>query len=330
MKAIQLNAFGEADVLDFSDVAVPVPRDDEVLIKVVAAGVSLVDVRQRLGTYNQAATRVGGISFPHVPGSQAVGTIVALGSTAHRALQGRKVVAHVRKGAYAEYLIAPESDCVVVPDDADEAVLAAIPMQGLTAYCLLTESTALKKGESVLVHAAGGGVGSIAVQIAKIMGAGPVIATAATPEKREYALAIGADFAIDYEAPDWTSQVLQATSGRGVDVLLESIGGDVFERNFECLADFGRCVIFGSARGPGKPVEPRRLMTRCQSLAGFYLPVLYADVERTSRGLQFLVDHVVAGNINVRIAEEIPLAEASRAHRMLEAREVIGAVVLRP
>lgn len=330
MKAIQLNAFGEADVLDFSDMEVPVPRDDEVLIAVAAAGVSFVDVRQRRGIYNQAETRVGGISFPHVPGSQAVGKVVALGPAANRALHGRKVVTHVRKGAYAEYLIAPSSDCVTVPDDADDATLAAIPMQGLTAYCLLTASTALKAGESVLVHAAGGGVGSIAVQIAKIMGAGRVIATAATQEKREYGLAVGADLAIDYESADWPSQVLQATGGRGVDVLLESIGGDVFERNFECLADFGRCVIFGSARGPGKPVEPRRLMTRCQSLAGFYLPVLYSDVERTSTGLRFLVDHVAAGNISVRIAEQVPLAEASRAHRMLESRQVVGAVVLRP
>lgn len=330
MKAIQLNAFGEADVLEVSDIEVPVPGDDEVLIKVAAAGVSFVDVRQRIGLYNRAETRVGGVTFPHVPGSQAVGKVVGLGPEADRALWGRKVVTHVRKGAYAEYLIAPSSDCVAVPDDADDAMLAAIPMQGLTAYCLLTASTVLKSGESILVHAAGGGVGSIAVQIAKIMGASPVIATAATQEKREYALTMGADFAIDYERPDWPSQVRQATGGRGVDVLLESIGGDVFEQNFECLADFGRCVIFGSARGPGKPFEPRRLMTRCQSLAGFYLPVLYSDVERTSKGLRFLVDHVVAGKISIRIAEQIPLVEASRAHRMLERREVIGAVVLRP
>lgn len=330
MKAIQLKAFGEADVLNVSDVEIPLPEDDEVLIRVAAAGVSFVDVRQRLGIYNRAETRVGGVSFPHVPGSQAVGKVVALGPTADPALLGRKVIAHVRKGAYAEYLAAPASDCVAVPDDADDAMLAAIPMQGLTAYCLLTASTALKAGESILVHAAGGGVGSIAVQIAKIMGANPVIATAATQEKREYALAIGADFAIDYQQPDWPSQVRQATGGRGVDVLLESVGGDIFERNFECLADFGRCVVYGSARSPGIPVEPRRLMTRCQNLAGFYLPVLYSDVERTSKGLRFLVDHVVAGNISIRVAEQVPLVEASRAHRMLERREVIGAVVLKP
>src|SRR5438132_645303 len=125
MKAIQLNAFGEADVLEVSDIEVPVPGDDEVLIKVAAAGVSFVDVRQRIGLYNRAETRVGGVTFPHVPGSQAAGKVVGLGPAADRALWGRKVVTHVRKGAYAEYLIAPSSDCVAVPDDADDAMLAA-------------------------------------------------------------------------------------------------------------------------------------------------------------------------------------------------------------
>ena len=127
------------------------------------------------------------------------------------------------------------------------------------------------------MHGAAGGVGSLAVQIAKALGAGQVIATAGSDERRAYARSIGADVAVDYAKPDWPTTVLDATGGRGVDIILESIGGDIFEQNFECLATFSRYVIFGSTRGPGAPFAPRRLMTRCQTMTGIYVPVFFAQ-----------------------------------------------------
>jgi NADPH2:quinone reductase len=330
MQAIQFESFGPASVLAMKDLPRPEPLRDEVLIQVTAAGVSFVDVRQRQGMYNRAETRVGGVELPAVPGMQAVGRVVRLGPQAEPTLLGCKVVTFVDKGAYAEYLIAPAELCVVVPNDTDDTTLSVMPMQGLTAYFTMTASTVLHAGETILIHAAGSGVGSLAVQMAKIFGAGKIIATAASEEKREYARSIGADVAVDYTAADWTRQVLQATGGTGVDVLLESIGGAVFEQNFECLATFGRYIVYGSTQGLGKPLEARRLMTKCQSLTGLYAPVLMARPEMIRVGLKFMVEHVVKGNLQARVAARLPLHEAARAHQMLEDRQVVGAIVLQP
>lgn len=330
MKAIQYESFGPANVLKQVELPDPKPAAGEVLIAVSAAGVSYVDVRQRQGAYNRAETRVGGVRLPAVPGFQAVGTVIEVGAGCDRSLIGRKVVATVEAGAYAERLVARWALCVPVDDGVGDALLAVLPMQGLTAYFMLTASTRLRAGESVLVHAAGSGVGALAVQIARSLGAGMVIATARSEEKRELALALGADLALDYTAPGWTKAVLEATGGLGVDVLLESIGGDVFEQNFECLATFGRYILFGSTQGLGKPVEARRLMTKCQSLTGIYLPVFTARPELIREGLSFLVEHALKGDLRAQVAVELPLAEAARAQQMLEDRAVTGAIVLRP
>jgi NADPH2:quinone reductase len=328
MRAVQFAEFGKPEVLKLVDVERPRPKADEVLIEMIATGVSYVDVRTRQGTYNRADTRVGGVELPSIPGLQAVGRVVEVGGR-DKSLLHRKVVASVKAGACAQYLLAPSSLCAAVPEGLDDDVLAAIPMQGLTAYLMLTASTRLQKGESVLVHAAGSGVGSLAVQIARILGAGHIVATAASEEKREYARKLGADAAIDYTAAGWTEAVLEATGGRGVDVLLESIGGDVFEQNFECLAPFGRYVIFGSTRGLGKALEARRLMTKSQSMIGLYLPVFHMRSDLMQKGLAFLVDHVANGKLSLKIAATLPLKDAAKAHQMLEDRGVVGALVLR-
>jgi len=330
MKAVQFESFGAASVLALKDLPQPEPQQGEVLIQVAAAGVSYVDIRQRQGMYNKAETRVGGVTLPNVPGLQAVGRVVRLGPQADPGLLGRKVVTFVGKGAYAEFVSAPVALCVVAPDEADDATLSVIPMQGLTAYFTLTASTVLHAGESILVHAAGGGVGSLAVQMAKILGAGKIVASAASEEKRKYAASIGADVVVDYTATHWTQHVLEATGGVGVDVLLESIGAEVFEQNFECLATFGRYVIYGSTQGLGKPFEARRLMTKCQILIGLYVPVFTAKPNLVRAGLAFMVDHVTKGNLKARVAAQLPLGEAAKAHQMLEDRQVVGAIALKP
>jgi len=330
MKAVQFAEFGDASVLKLADVQRPEPQGDEVLIRVAAAGVSYVDVRTRQGAYNRTETRVGGVHLPSIPGLQLVGRVAELGPHGDKSLTDKKVMAVVREGAYAEYLVVSSQLCASVPEDIDENVLAALPMQGLTAYFMLTASTVLKQNETVLVHAAGSGVGSLAVQIAKILGAGKIIATGASQEKRDYAVKLGADAAVNYENAGWTKEVLDLTDGRGADVLLESIGGDVFHQNFECLATFGRYIIFGSTRGVAKPVEPRSLMTKSQGITGIYVPVFYSRPDLVKAGLEFLAKHVADGRIQVNVGKSFPLAEAETAHRWLEERKVVGAVVLRP
>ena len=331
MKAVQFARFGGPEVLEFVDLPRPVPRAGEVLIEVTAAGVNFPDIRERMGVYQRAETHVGGVVLPHVSGLQVAGRAAEIGPQGDRTLVGRKVLALLPAGGgYAQFALAPANMTVVLPESADDVRMAALPAQGATAYLLLTASTILRKGDSVLVHGAAGGVGSLAVQIAKILGAGQVIATASTDEKRAFVRDLGADFAVDYSQTDWMKAVLIHTGGRGVDVLLESIGGDIFEQNFDCLATFGRYLLLGSTRGPGKPFEPRRLMSKSQTMTGFYLPVFFQRPDLIHDALIFLVNHALDGTLRSNIAAVLPLSQTAEAHRRLEDRRAIGVLVLDP
>ncbi|MBB5066066.1 zinc-binding dehydrogenase [Granulicella mallensis] len=329
LKAIFFEKFGTRDVLQFGDRPEPAPQQKELLIEVQRSSVNFVDIRERQGTYNRPETHVGGIELPHISGLQAVGTVIAAGSKEDTAWIGKKVVAYTPKGGgYAQKVVAETGFCVEIPESANADLFAALPNQGLTAYLLLTASTQIQPGESVLVQGASGGVGSLAVQIAKILGAGTVLGTASTSEKLDFIRSLGADDAIDYTREDWTKRVLENTSGRGVDVILESIGGDIFEQNFECLAPFGRHIIFGSTRGPGQPFAPRRLMQKSQTMTGFYLPVFLAKLELIRAGMEFLVKATLEEKLRPSIARILPLSQTAEAHRLLEDREVQGTILL--
>lgn len=332
MKAISYDRFGGPEVLDYLDLPDPAPGPGQLLVETAAIGVNFPDIRERLGVYNRAETRVGGVQLPQVGGLAVAGTVVAAGPQTSVQV-GRRVVALMTKGAYAQLAVADELLCAVVDDDAsaaDLAVLAGFAAQATCAHLLLQASTTLRAGESLLVHGAAGGVGSLAVQIAKALGAGPVIGTASTAERREFVRSLGADAAISYDEPGWTAQVRELTSGRGVDVLIESIGGDVFEQNFDALAPFGRYLLLGSTRGPGEPFAPRRLMTKSQALIGFYLPVFYDRPELIGNALRFLVEGLKTGRITPQVDEVLPLTQAAEAHRRLETRAVRGVIVLDP
>ena len=331
MKAVQFGHFGERDVLEYIDVATPEPKNDDLLIEVTAAGVNFVDIRERMGIYGRAETHVGHIELPHISGLQAVGTVVEVGPSGDRSRVGAKVMSYLPAGGgYAQFAVAPAKLSVQLPTSIDETAMAALPTQGLTSYLMLTACTQLRPGESVLVQGASGGVGSIAVQIAKILGAGLVLGTAGSEEKRQFVRSIGADFAVDYNRPDWPMDVLGKTGGRGVDILLESIGGEIFEQNFECLATFGRYIIFGSTRGPGKPFEPRRLMKKSQSMTGIYLPVYLAKPDLLQEALQFFVEQVANGKLRPQVSQTLPLSQAAEAHRLLEEQKIVGTIVLNP
>ncbi len=331
MKAIQFARFGGRDVLDYVNVATPKPKNDDLLIEVIGSGVNFVDIRERMGIYGRAETHVGHVDLPHISGLQAVGTVVEVGPSGERTRVGTKVMSYLPAGGgYAQFAIAPAKLSVLLPSSIDETAMAGVPTQGLTAYLMLRACTQLQPGESVLVQGASGGVGSLAVQIAKILGAGLVLGTAGSEEKRQFVRSIGADFAVDYKQPDWPKDVLEKTGGRGVDILLESIGGEIFEQNFECLATFGRYIIFGSTRGPGKPFEPRRLMQKSQSMTGIYLPVYLAKPDLLQEALQFFVEQVAEGKLRPQVSQTLPLSQTAEAHRLLEEQKTVGAIVLNP
>ncbi|SPM39091.1 NADPH:quinone reductase or related Zn-dependent oxidoreductase [Mycobacterium numidiamassiliense] len=329
MKAVSYDRFGGPEVLHYLDLPDPTPGAGQLLIQTIAVGVNFPDIRERLGVYNKAETRVGGVQLPQVGGLAVAGTVVATGPQTSVPV-GSRVVALMKKGAYAQVAVAEEPLCAVVDEDADLRVLAGFAAQAACAHLLLQASTTLRTGESLLVHGAAGGVGGLAVQIAKVLGAKPIIGTASTSERREFVRALGADAAISYDEPGWTDQVLELTSGRGVDVLIESIGGEVFEQNFDALAPFGRYLLLGSSRGPGEPFAPRRLMTKSQALIGFYLPVFYDRPELIGNALRFLTDGLKTGQITSQVDEVLPLNQAAEAHRRLEGREVRGVIVLDP
>ncbi len=330
MKAIQFLAFGGPEVLQLVDAATPTAGAGEVLVRVRMAGVNYVDLRERAGVYHRAETHVNsGVELPRVSGLQAVGVVVAVGTGVETDLVGRTVLAYLpRGGGYAEYAVAAEGMVVPLPEGADSAMFAALPTQALTAFLTLRRSAHLQPGESVLVHGAGGGVGSLAVQMARLLGAGKIIATASTEQKRALALRLGADVAIPYDTPAWPVAVREHTNGLGVDVILETIGGEVFDQNFACLAPFGRHVILGSTRGPGKSLEPRRLMEKSQALVGFYLPVFVTVPQWIREGLVFTVEQAAKGRLQAHVAEVLPLARAADAHTLLEQQKVVGTLVL--
>ena len=245
MRAILVTAFGGPEVLELTDVPEPVAGPGQLLLTVDRAGVNYADTHQAENTYLSRTT------LPLVPGAEVAG----------RTADGRRVVALVGSGGYAERAVAEPAAAFDVPDAVDDLTALALLVQGATALLLLRRTVHLEPGESVVVHAAAGGVGSLAVQLAKAWGAGRVIATASSPEKRALALSLGADVAIDAAAPDMTAALREANGGRRVDIVLDMTGGRVTDESVAALAPFGRLAFYGMAnRTPPTPVAPASLM----------------------------------------------------------------------
>ncbi len=324
MKAVLVEEFGEPEVLRYTDAEKPAPGEGEVLIEVRSIGVNYADTMRRR---NQYLVRQ---ELPFIPGSEVAGIVSEVGEGVEDANASDRVVALVGTGGYAEYALAPARALIPVPEGLDFDEAAAVPLQGLTAYHVLKTSGRLEEGESVLVHAAAGGVGSLAVQMAKLMGAGMVIATAGTQEKLELAESLGADVLINYTEEDWPERVREATDGRGADVILEMVGADFPEKNLSCLATFGRMVVFGAASGERGTIVPASLMYKNHTVAGFYLPRIMSRPELSVPSLREVVRWISTGDLKLTIGARYPLEQAARAHADLEGRRTTGKIILNP
>jgi NADPH:quinone reductase len=324
MKAIQVSEFGGPEVLDFVEIERPSPGEGEVLIEVKAAGVNYADTMRRRNQYLEETP------LPFVPGAEVAGVVAEVGASVEDVSEGDRVVTLVETGGYAEYVVAPAQYLIPIPEDADFDEAAAIPLQGLTAYHVLKTSGMLEADESVLVHAAAGGVGYLAVQMAKLMGASRVIATASTQEKLNLAKELGADVLINYTEEDWPEQVREATGGEGADVILEMVGGDFIQRNLGCLANFGRMVVYGAASGERGTLVPMDLMHHNQIVAGFYLPRLMTRPDLFGPSLQEVLGWISSGQVSLTIGARYPLEQAPEAHEALEGRQTSGKIVLNP
>lgn len=324
MKAIQLEKFGGPEVLEIVEIDRPVPTGREVLIEIKAIGVNYADTARREGQY------VVKTPLPFIPGAEIAGVVTAVGEKVESVKPGMRVVTLIESGGYSEFALADERSLIPIPEHLDFQNAAALPLQGLSAYHVLKTMGRLEKGETVLVHAAAGGVGTLSVQLAKLFGAGKIIATASSPEKLELARKMGADVLINYTEPNWVEQVLEATGGKGVDVALEMVGGEVFNNTLKCLATFGRLVVFGAASGEQSRMYPSSLMARNQSVIGFFLPQIMRKPELLQSSLVELLTYLGEGKLKLTIGGVFPLEEAANVHVLLQSRKTTGKLLLEP
>ncbi|NYE09209.1 NADPH2:quinone reductase [Bacillus niacini] len=324
MKAIQLQEYGGPEVLKMVEIERPVPKGREVLVEIKAIGVNYADTARREGQY------VVKTPLPFIPGAEIAGVVAAVGEKVTTVKPGTRVVTLIESGGYSEFALADERSLIPLPDQLDFQNAAALPLQGLSAYHVLKTMGRLEKGETVLVHAAAGGVGTLAVQLAKLFGAGKIIATASSAEKLELARQMGADILVNYTESTWVEQVLEATGGKGVDVALEMVGGDVFNKTLKCLATFGRLVVFGAASGEQSKMYPSSLMARNQSVIGFFLPQIMRKPELLQPSLVELLTYLGEGKLKLTIGGVFPLEDAAVVHQLLQSRKTTGKLILEP
>ncbi|WP_022926819.1 quinone oxidoreductase family protein [Patulibacter americanus] len=315
MHAIRQHEFGGPDVLVHEEIPRPTAGPGEVLVRVRSIGVNFADTHTRENKYVQKA------HLPLVPGQEVVGV---------REDSGERVVALTQGGgAYAEWAVVPEARCVPLPDGLPDDQALGLLVQGLTAWHLHRTCGRLEGGETVVVHSAAGGTGSLAVQLAKPLGAGRVIATASSAEKRQVALDLGADVAVDPDPEGLTERLGEANGGRGVDVVIDMSGGPVFEASLRALAPFGRIVVCGIAGKEQNEVRTGHLLRHSRSVIGFWLFHTLEDPERRFRApLLDLFERAARGEVRVHVGGRWPLAEAGEAHRALVERRTTGKLVL--
>jgi NADPH:quinone reductase len=335
MRAIQMTEQGGPEVLRLVEVPAPVPGPGQVLVRVDAASVNFADVMRRRGDAYPIPT-----PSPFVPGGEVAGTVAALGDGVDHLPVGTAVFGIVGadpSGGYAEFAVASASNIIPIPEGLEPDVAAGIVVAGLTATMILAEAARVSEGDTVFVPAAAGGVGSYAVQIAKLLGAANVIAAASTPGKREVALKLGADHAVDYSADGWTHTVRELTADWGVDVALEMSGPASLNKTLGILAPFGRLVVYGAANGTTAELDRVALLRMLydpqpnQTLTSFNLGVWFQYRAQTAvAALERLVGWIASGQLATPAVHALPLADAAEAHRLLETGSTTGKVVLKP
>jgi NADPH2:quinone reductase len=310
VRAVLIREFGGPEVLELAELDEPKAAPDEALIAVKLAGVNFADTHRRTGSY------IGGATLPLIPGSEVVGV---------RTDTGERVVAYCGSGGYAERVAVPLERVFPVPDGVDDLSALALLVQGCTAWHLYNTSAPVRAGETVVVHSALGGVGSLALQLARPFGAGRVIATASNAEKLALARELlGADAAILGHAEGLTERLLEANGGRPVDVIFDVAGGAVFDASRAALARFGRIVTYGISSGEPNELRTSHLLRNSHTIASFWLTNCLEHPEMLAEAVTDLFERVGAGTLKVISGGIYPLKQAARAHIDLAARQTTG------
>jgi len=316
MRAVLINAWGGPEVLELrDDQPEPQPGPGQQRIHVTGAGVNFADTHARENAY------IAKYELPLVPGTEVAGTLD----------DGTRVVAMPQQGGYAEIAVADEQSIFPLPAGLGDHEALALLIQGLTAWHLYRTAAQVREGETVVVHSAAGGTGSLAVQLAKPMGAGRVIASASTPGKRELVAQLGADAVIDSAPEDMTERLLEANDGKPVDVVFDMAGGPVFEQSAEALAPFGRIVVYGIASREQNDLRTGRLMRKSRGVIGFWLMHCLERPETMMRGpLRDLFERAARGELKPQLGNVYPLADVRQAHEDLVGRRTTGKLMLDP
>jgi len=314
MKAIQITKFGGPEVMEYLDIADPIAKENEELITVSAIGINYADTHQTENSYLSKQ------ELPLIPGIEVVGTTA----------DGRRVLAPAGTGGYAQLVAVNPRAMIEIPDGVTDQQALCMLVQGSTAWHILKTVGHVKSGETLVIHAAAGGVGTIAIQLAKLWGA-KVIAVTSTSEKAALAKTLGADVTIDANVEDLAAAMLAANDGKPIDLILEMVGGKTFDASLAVLAPFGRLVTFGMAsRTPPTSINPAVLMGGSKTITGFWLSHCFGKKELMNDVINELFQLVIAGKLHPVIGATFPLSQAADAHRVMLARQSTGKIALDP
>ncbi len=314
MKAIQITEFGGPEVMRYIDLPDPMPAGSQVVLDVSAIGINYADTHQTENSYLSQQ------KLPLIPGMEVVGKMP----------DGARVLALASTGGYCQKTLVNPRTVIPLPDQVSDGAALAMMVQGTTAYLILKEMAHVKAGESVVVHAGAGGVGSIAIQLAKLWGA-YVIAVTSSDEKKKLCKELGADAVVDAGEVDLKSALLAANNNKPVDIVLEMVGGTTFDQSLEALAPFGRLIFYGMAsRQAPKNLAPGVLMPKSQTVSGFWLVNALAKRELMQEVFMDLFAMIISGKLKPIVGATYPLSEAIQAHRDMLARKTVGKIVLDP
>lgn len=322
MKAIIIKQVGE---LEYVDLPEPIPGPGQVLIKTRAAALHFADIMLRQGRFPNT------VRSPFITGWDLAGTVAGLGPGVTGLAPGQPVLAFADIGTHAEYSVAAAHEVYPVPEGVDLEEAAAILDTGTTAINLLTLAGRLEPGEHLLVHAAAGGVGSLVVQVARLLGAGQVIGTVSSEEKAAVARQMGYDHVVNYRTEDFPQRVRELTAGSGADLILDSVGGEVFQQSLTCLATFGRLVNYGIASGVAGQVKTDLLEENNQAVIGYnndqFRPLRPRVV---AEGVARVLAYFQEGRLRPLITGRYPFEKASAAFDLVESRQTTGRIILVP
>lgn len=319
VQGIRIDEYGDAKVMKFTDYELPAPGPGEVRVKLHAAGVNFIDIKQRSGDYK--------VKLPYTPGLEGAGVVEEIGEGVTNVKLGDRVAYTSAPGSYAQVNIVPAHLLIPLPAALSFEQGAAFPLQGMTAHYLLHEFHKIKSGDTVLIHAAAGGMGLLLVQWAKHLGA-RVIGTVSTNEKAQIAKNAGADDLIIYSEKDFVQESKRLTNDKGPIFIIDGVGKDTFTKDLEAIAAHGHIVIFGAASGPAEPLLPNSLQAKSVTVSGGSLFNFMNTRDEILKRANDVTEGISKGWLKLNISQEVPLKDAAKAHELLENRKTTGKIIL--